>query len=339
MIKPIMQLIFEYALAPIHHLQPISVYSVLESVFLAFILIIAPIAFIVLLASPLILLIVFWILQHKKYSNSEYAQATNTPLIQVWNDTGKRGEYLLFQIADKSFDGEKHWLFNVYIPTSNGKTTEVDAILLHSSGIYVFESKNYGGWIYGSENQEYWTQCFKSSRYAPTQKYKFYNPLKQNQLHINSYVAYLQQDPNEIPIHSIIVFGNHAIFRNVELSSNKHILTSLSDLPSVLSQIIDNSPQVNKEILDIIYAKTVPLSNVSDEVKSKHIASIYPHIPPSPESSIKASRTNNLSRAILCPKCGGKLILRTAKKGANQGNTFLGCSNFPKCHYIKNLNQ
>lgn len=39
----------------------------------------------------------------------------------------------------------------------------------------------------------------------------------------------------------------------------------------------------------------------------------------------------------LCPKCGGKLILRTATKGTNAGNQFWGCSNFPKCRYIKSI--
>ena len=35
-----------------------------------------------------------------------------------------------------------------------------------------------------------------------------------------------------------------------------------------------------------------------------------------------------------CPKCGSEMILRTAKSGANQGEKFWGCSNFPKCRGI-----
>ncbi|MBL8157562.1 MAG: topoisomerase DNA-binding C4 zinc finger domain-containing protein, partial [Anaerolineae bacterium] len=34
----------------------------------------------------------------------------------------------------------------------------------------------------------------------------------------------------------------------------------------------------------------------------------------------------------LCPKCGSTMVLRTAKNGANAGNRFWGCSNYPKCH-------
>ena len=40
---------------------------------------------------------------------------------------------------------------------------------------------------------------------------------------------------------------------------------------------------------------------------------------------------------MICPRCGSKLVLRTAKKGDNAGNQFYGCSTFPKCRYIKNL--
>jgi len=32
-----------------------------------------------------------------------------------------------------------------------------------------------------------------------------------------------------------------------------------------------------------------------------------------------------------CPKCGGEMILRTVKKGDNQGQQFWGCANFPRC--------
>jgi hypothetical protein len=32
-----------------------------------------------------------------------------------------------------------------------------------------------------------------------------------------------------------------------------------------------------------------------------------------------------------CPKCGSEMVLRTAKKGNNEGQQFWGCSNFPRC--------
>ena len=33
----------------------------------------------------------------------------------------------------------------------------------------------------------------------------------------------------------------------------------------------------------------------------------------------------------ICPKCDSQMVLRTAKKGGQQGEKFWGCSNYPKC--------
>jgi len=40
----------------------------------------------------------------------------------------------------------------------------------------------------------------------------------------------------------------------------------------------------------------------------------------------------------VCPKCGGELVERMAIRGANKGNQFLGCSNFPKCRHTQPIN-
>lgn len=41
------------------------------------------------------------------------------------------------------------------------------------------------------------------------------------------------------------------------------------------------------------------------------------------------------SAQMTCPQCGGVLTVRQAKRGSRAGSTFLGCSNFPKCHYTQ----
>ncbi len=39
----------------------------------------------------------------------------------------------------------------------------------------------------------------------------------------------------------------------------------------------------------------------------------------------------------LCPQCRCVMVLRTARKGANAGSRFWGCSNFPRCKGIVNI--
>lgn len=50
------------------------------------------------------------------------------------------------------------------------------------------------------------------------------------------------------------------------------------------------------------------------------------------EKAIKNEGTEN--PAPRCPKCGSEMILRTAKHGINQGEKFWGCSRYPECRGI-----
>ena len=76
-------------------------------------------------------------------------------------------------------------LNNVYIPYGNNKTTEIDAVMVYRSGIYVFEYKNYSGWIFGNSKNRYWTETFYSKRFHEVEKHQFYNPVMQNASHIS----------------------------------------------------------------------------------------------------------------------------------------------------------
>ncbi len=40
---------------------------------------------------------------------------------------------------------------------------------------------------------------------------------------------------------------------------------------------------------------------------------------------------------IICPRCGGPMVKRLASRGKNAGSYFYGCSNFPKCRGIINI--
>lgn len=109
-----------------------------------------------------VLFIIFFI-QIKQYKKTEYYAVTHAPYFSVMLDAGRLGEYDTYQHL-KSLKGYKKFLFNCYIPKEDEETTEIDVIMLHESGIYVFESKNYSGWIFGTENQKQWTQSLPAGR-------------------------------------------------------------------------------------------------------------------------------------------------------------------------------
>lgn len=70
-----------------------------------------------------------------------------------------------------------------------------------------------------------------------------------------------------------------------------------------------------------------------EEVKKKHVQDIV-------DAHSDDKMTVNISDGegeTICPKCGGRLVLRMSKSGAYAGSQFWGCSNYPKCRYIKNM--
>lgn len=122
----------------------------------------------------------------KKYEKTLYFVQTGNPFNKVMQDIGLIGEYFTYQCI-APLNGYKKFIFNCYLPKADGETTEVDVILLHESGIYVFESKNYSGWIFGNESQTFWTQTLPSGK-GKSQKSRFFNPIMQNAGHILSLI-------------------------------------------------------------------------------------------------------------------------------------------------------
>ena len=113
---------------------------------------------------------------------------------------GKLGEFAVSQHAKKYLTAEYIVLNNCTLPEAQLGTTQIDHILLSPYGIFVIETKNYKGWIFGSERQKMWTQTlFKKS-------YKFQNPLHQNYKHQKVLEIVLSDIVASEYLHSVIVF-------------------------------------------------------------------------------------------------------------------------------------
>ena len=121
------------------------------------------------------------------------------------HNKGEQGEAMLRQHTDLSLaDKGYHALHDLLIPLYES-TTQIDHLYVSRYGIFVVETKNYAGWIYGDAEQKQWTQVLYQ------QKRRFYNPLKQNETHIKA-LAYLLKLPVET-FHSIVVFVGEAEFK------------------------------------------------------------------------------------------------------------------------------
>lgn len=214
--------------------------------------------------------------EREQYDQTEYAAQTQNPYERVICDEGLWGEFLIYK-ALESLEGPRKFLFNLYLPAGGGKTTELDVVLLHESGIYVFESKNYGGRISGSEEQQYWVQSLPS-KHGQTQKHRFYNPILQNDGHIDRLYQFLR--PVTLlsglpPFYSYIVFGDRCVLMDVPQRSGSHHILNIDELSSaVLENAVEAGIRLTAAEIEMLYEELEPYSRVDDAVKQAHIDNI-----------------------------------------------------------------
>lgn len=192
-------------------------------------------------------------------------------LLNQWlncDDTGTFGEYMTeYALTNDNISGYSKVLKNIYVPYRN-KTSEIDLIMIHEKGIYVFESKNYSGWIFGKNNQTYWTQCLINK-----EKKKIYNPIYQNRTHINALVNYTKLNPNKFK--SYIVFSKRCELKNIPNNTEEYTITKRNNLlDSLRSELSDKTISFTKEAVDKIYTFLFPLTQVTEEQKLRHIKEI-----------------------------------------------------------------
>lgn len=283
-----------------------------------------------------IVLLLYFLYKNSQFKKTVYYQLMNRSYWTTRTNAGYYGEYLVSEYL-KRLGGDRRFLFNIYLPRDNGETTEIDVLLIHETGLYVFESKNYSGWIYGSEYQRQWTQTLKNGI-----KNHFFNPIMQNELHIKWLKNLLSDMPN-IPYFSYIVFSDRCVLKNITLTSDK---AEVINRYSILNRVLYNAPLEGPSLTGVqiqsIYCRLYPYSKVSYDTMQKHIKDINtrinsPYTPPASVQPMSQSFVQSIVPNGICPRCGQPLVLRTTQRGENKGKQFWGCSGFPKCRYLKNI--
>lgn len=272
---------------------------------------------------------------NKPYNQTDYYKMTNIPYYLLRRDKGRMGEYSTYCLLDK-LEGYKKFLFNCYIPKEDGSTTEVDVIMIHETGIYVIESKNYNGWIFGREDAYEWTQTLPG-RYKTAKKIHFYNPMKQNSTHIRWLKRYLI-DIYRSKFFSYIVFGPNCELKSINQTTDEHrVVNRIYLLKDIRMIMVKNDVVLTNEEIDRIFERLYPLTKVDESVKKKHIEDIHKTMYKNEqENSVQSYEMNKVDK-LICPRCGGELVLRIAKNGKYAGNRFYGCSRYPRCRFIVDI--
>ena len=200
---------------------------------------------------------------------------------------------------------------NVTIRTANG-TTQIDHIIVSRYGIFVIETKNMEGWIFGGEQQPQWTQ----SLYGKT--FRFQNPLHQNYRHTRALEEFLGLPGTHF--HSVVCFVGETCQLKTGLPANVIRGGPFGYIKAKTDVLIPDDQVL--AIVEAIKTGMRPknfLGLSTRETKREHLASLQ----------------ERHSSTTTCPKCGSDLVLRTIKKGEKTGQQFYGCSQFPACRFIR----
>ena len=203
-----------------------------------------------------------------------------------------------------------HPLHDTTLPTPDG-TTQIDHIFVSKYGIFVVETKNMRGWIFGSEKKGHWTQTFYKK------SFKFQNPLRQNYKHIKALENLLNISADNI--HSVVAFVGDASFKT-------HMPANVTSGDGYLRYI----KSFQKTVFD-----ESEVQNIISTIESNRLA---PGFKTNRQHIQNLQSRNNTSAERQCPKCGDAMILRTVKRGRNAGGQFWGCSSYPRCRIVQAIN-
>ena len=240
---------------------------------------------------------------------------------------GKFGELLVNFLLNRFLDKQQYQLIkNVTLPTENG-TTQIDHIVVSQFGVFVVETKNMKGCIYGTAKQKQWTQ--KIFKYLG----KFQNPLHQNYKHTQTLAACLNVPTN--CLYSVVVFIGNSTFKT-KMPENVTYALGCVNYIKAKREILFTAEQV-AEMVFAIEAGRLSRSLKTNVQHNKHVKEIIATKQASEQIKTPATtKAREKPSEPVCNKCGSQLVLRMAKKGKNLGNQFWGCSSFPKCRAVVN---
>ena len=213
----------------------------------------------------------------------------------------------------EDLDCEDYRVFNDLLIRDGRYTTQVDHVIISRYGVFVLETKNVHGNVYGGGNAEFWKQYLPDAgfkRYGLTQEHQLRNPILQNEGHIKTLSRLVFG--KDVPIYGIVVFPNGT---DIMVTADEPVLHMWEVVPYIKQyrDVVLSSDQ-----MDFYRGRLLEVISVSESDRKTHLDNVHQN----------KERRDSAVAAGICPKCGGNLVLRYGQYGR-----FYGCSNYPSCKY------
>ena len=197
----------------------------------------------------------------------------------------------------KTLPKEHYYILNDIVVRSARKSYKIDTVIISTYGIFIIKYINRMGKIYGDDREEEWIEL------KDKKKVYFDNPARCNHACIRILAEILGLDTNYfVPI---VCFPSEATLS----LDTKDKLTSI--------ELLDDTIRTyRKEVLKY------GLTEIRNKVKKNNVS----------KKDVEEYEEKSTPKKNTCPKCGADLVVRKGKYG-----DFLGCKNYPKCKYTKEI--
>ena len=202
--------------------------------------------------------------------------------------------------------GKNYRVFHNITFMDGEKSVQIDHIVVSVYGIFVIETKNYSGTIYGKEDSGSFIQ------YIGKKKNEFYSPIKQNRGHIYSLTNVI----GNYKYVSIVAFSGSAKLK-VESTTYVNYIGGIRKHIKSYRQALYSIEEVNE-----ICGKISEVSLKGLGVHRRHVEDVRGRM----------DEYENNVRSGICPRCGKSLSMKKGKYG-----DFLGCSGYPRCKFKKSV--
>lgn len=185
------------------------------------------------------------------------------------------GEREIAGLLSRELSYKDYFIFNnLILPSENNGSTQIDHIVISKFGIFVIESKDYNGWIFGRKDDPMWVQSLPGGN----NKFSFQNPIHQNYAHIMALKTLMPFVADKF--YSVVVFSKRSEFKTPPIEN----VVSIDQLISCIKQY----PQdlLSEADVQLAIGKLSYACQTVDITASQHITNLQIHkSPQTPEES------------------------------------------------------
>lgn len=270
-------------------------------------------------------------------------------------------EQILFELKNSHMP--MYVLHDLYLE-DEGLTAQIDFLVITEKVNFVIECKNLVGNIEINNSGDF----IRTTNYGKAYKKEgSYSPITQNRRHIELIRQIRRRTKSNILTKTLFEKYFYTAYQGIVVLANpKTVLNDKYAKQEVKEQVIrvdrlvehirqvnaraKDEPSSDKQMAELAefflsihkenptdylakYKNPSPIDDSTGEVVSEKTTKILP------ESTQKNPLVSSAVNVPVCSKCSIPMILRTATKGERSGKKFWGCSNYPKCRSIVNVEE